>query len=141
MKALVKMSVLALAMVVMAGCQSNGGSGSGPSDEEVINAMVVDMMAALKAQDIEKMMAPYSEDFESDNGDLDATREFFNGAKEGGLLDDIEIDTSSMELTFETSDKANVGPIDLEASFGTLTLEFDLEKRDGTWVVVYMAQY
>jgi hypothetical protein len=141
MKALLKMSVLALVMVVTAGCASNGGSGGGASDKDVIDGIVNDMMAALMAQDIDAMMAPYSEDFESDQGgDLEATREFLNTAKEGGVLDGMEIDTSAMETTIE-GDKASVGPVDIEASFGTMTLEFDLEKRGGKWLVVYMAQY
>lgn len=141
MKALLKMSVMALAMVVMAGCASTGGSGGGANDTDVINGMVEAMMAALVAQDIETMVAPYSDDFESDQGgDRDATKEFLNAAKEGGLLDGIEVDNSSMELELD-GDTASVGPIDIEGSFGAMTLEFDLEKRAGAWVVVYMAQY
>ena len=141
MKALLKMSVLALAMVVMTGCASNGGSGGGVKDSDVIAGIVSDMLAALGDQDIEKMMSSYSEDFESDQGgDLAATKDFLTSAKEGGLLDGLEVDQSAMETTI-TGDTAEVGPVDLEGSFGSMTLEFDLEKRDGTWVVVYMAQY
>ena len=141
MKALLKMSVMAMAMVVMAGCASTGGSGGGASDGDAIKMIVEEMMGALSAQDIDKMMMHYSEDFESDQGgDLAATKEFLVGAKEQGFLDGIEVDQSSSELTVE-GDKASVGPIDLEGAFGALTLEFDLEKRNGSWVVVYMAQY
>ncbi|MFP6583060.1 MAG: hypothetical protein VCD00_10975 [Candidatus Hydrogenedentota bacterium] len=138
MKALLKMSVLALSMVVLTGCASTGG---GASDEDVVNGIVAEMMAALAGQDIDKMVSFYSEDFESDQGgDRDATREFLAGAKEQGFLDGIEVDQSSSETSIE-GDKASVGPIDLEGAFGALTLEFDLEKRDGSWIVVYMAQY
>jgi hypothetical protein len=141
MKALLKMSVMAMAMVVMTGCASTGGSGGGASDGDAIKMIVEEMMGALSAQDIDKMMMHYSEDFESDQGgDLAATREFLTAAKEGGLLDGLEVDQSSSETTIE-GDKASVGPVDLEGSFGALTLEFDLEKRAGAWVVVYMAQY
>ena len=141
MKALLKMSVMALAVVVVAGCASNGGSSKGPSDADVISGIVADMLAALGAQDIEKMVEKYSDDFESDQGgDRAATVEFLNAAKEGGLLDGLEVDQSSMETTIE-GEKASVGPVELEGSFGAMTLEFDLEKRDGSWVVVYMAQY
>ena len=140
MKALLKMSMMAMALVAMAGCASTGGGG-GASDADLIDAMVSEMLAALEAQDIEKMVANYSDDFESDQGgDRDATKEFLNAAKEGGLLDGIEVDQSSMKTTIE-GDKASVGPVDLEGSFGARTIEFDLEKRDGAWLVVYMAQY
>lgn len=140
MKALLKMSMMAMALVAMAGCASTGGGG-GASDADLIDAMVSEMLAALEAQDIEKMVANYSDDFESDQGgDRDATKEFLNAAKEGGLLDGIEVDQSSMKTTIE-GDKASVGPVDLEGSFGAMTIEFDLEKRDGAWLVVYMAQY
>ena len=140
MKALLKMSMMAMALVAMAGCASTGGGG-GASDADLIAEMVSEMLAALEAQDIEKMVANYSDDFESDQGgDRDATKEFLNAAKEGGLLDGIEVDQSSMKTTIE-GDKASVGPVDLEGSFGAMTIEFDLEKRDGAWLVVYMAQY
>ena len=140
MKALLKMSVMAMAMVVMAGCASTGGGG-GASAGDSIKMIVEEMMGALASQDIDKMMMHYSEDFESDQGgDLAATREFLTAAKEGGLLEGLEVDQSSSETTIE-GDKASVGPIDLEGSFGALTLEFDLEKRGGSWIVVYMAQY
>lgn len=139
MKALLKMSVLALSMVVMAGCASTGGGGA--SDGDVIDGIVAEMLGALEAQDIDKMVSFYSEDFESDQGgDKAATQEFLAGAKEQGFLDGIEVDQSSSETTID-GDKASVGPIDLEGAFGALTLEFDLEKRDGSWIVVYMAQY
>jgi hypothetical protein len=141
MKALAKMSVIALAMVVMAGCASNGGSGGGAKDSDVIAGIVADMMTALGEQDIDKMVSSYSDDFESDQGgDLAATKEFLTAAKDGGLLEGLKVDQSNMETTIE-GDKASVGPVDLEGSFGAMTLEFDLEKRAGTWVVVYMAQY
>ena len=140
MKAILKYGVLALAMVTMAaGCASGGGGGA--SDAEVIDGMVTDMLAALEGQDIDKMVSYYSEDFESDQGgDKAATKEFLAGAKEQGFLEGIEVDSSSSETVVE-GDKATVGPIDLEGAFGALTLEFDLEKRNGSWIVVYMAQY
>lgn len=140
MKAMLKFGVLALTMAVMVtGCA--GGGGGGASDEEVIKGIVTDMLAALEAQDVDKMVSYYSDDFESDQGgDKAATREFLAGAKEQGFLEGIEVDQSSSEITVE-GEKASVGPIDLEGAFGALTLEFDLEKRGGSWIVVYMAQY
>ena len=38
-------------------------------------------------------------------------------------------------------EKATAGPIDLEGAFGALSLDYELEKRDGNWIAVYMSQY
>ena len=142
MKALMmKAAMCAMAVVVLAGCASYGGGG-GVSDEDAIQAIVDNAMAALKAQDIDTMVAAYDEaTFESDQGGgIAETKEFLVGAQEQGFLDGIEIDTSSMEIVVDGS-KASAKPIDLEGAFGALTLEFELEKINGEWKVVYQSQY
>lgn len=138
MKTLTKWGVCMLAAVAMSGCASMGG---GMSDEEMIQELIIDAMAALVAQDIEGMTAAYAPDFESDQGGgVEETREFLQGAKEQGFLDGIVVDTEPMEIVVE-GDTATAGPIDLEGAFGSLSLEFELEKRDGQWYVVYQSQY
>lgn len=139
MKTLMKMSVCMLAAVAMGGCASMGGGGM--SDEEMIQNLIIDAMAGLVAQDIEAMTAAYAPDFESDQGGgVAETREFLQGAKEQGFLDGIVVDTDPMEIAVDGTE-ATAGPIDLEGAFGSLSLEFELEKRDGEWLVVYQSQY
>ena len=108
----------------------------------MIRSLVDDAMAGLKAQDIDAMVADYADSFESDQGGGTAEmKEFLEGAKEQGFLDDIEVDLSSMVITVD-GNKATAKPIELEApSIGSLTLEYDLEKIDGRWQVTYSAQF
>ena len=138
---LMKVAVSALAVIVLAGCASYGGGG-GVSDEDAIQAIVDNAMTALKAGDIDTMVAAYDADtFESDQGGgIAETKEFLQGAKEQGFLDGIEVDTSNLAITVDGT-SASAKPIDLEGAFGTLTLEFELKKIDGTWKVTYQSQY
>ncbi len=139
MKAMMKWGVCALAVVAMAGCASSGGSGM--SDEDVIAASIQAAMDALVAGDIEAMTSNYADDFESDQGGgVAETREFLNGAKEQGFLDGLEYNLDNLEVKVD-GDKATAGPADIEGAFGALTLEFELEKRDGQWMVTYQSQY
>ena len=137
MKMAMKFGVVALALVGMIGCAGGGGA----SDEEMIQGIVDQAMAALKAQDIEAMTSAYADDFTSDQGGGKAEMvEFLNGAKEQGFLDGIQVDTTNLVITVD-GDKATAKPIDLEGAFGALTVEFELQKRDGEWLVTYQSQY
>lgn len=141
MKAIMlKMSVVALSVMTMLGCASTGGN-DGPSDEELITALATGIADALRAQDIDAMVSYYSDDFSSsEGGDKAAIKMALEGYKASGFLEGIEVDISSMKVEVD-GDKATVGPIDLEGVFGGLALDFDLEKRDGKWIAVYMSQY
>ena len=141
MKALMlKMSVMALSVVIMMGCASNSAN-DGPSDEDQITAIANGISDALKAKDIDAMLSFYSDDFSSDQGGSKAeTKEFLEGAKAMGALDGIEIGMDEMKVVVD-GDKAECGPVDLEASFGSIALDYELEKRNGKWIVVYMSQY
>lgn len=135
-----KLALCAMLAMVMVGC-AGYGSGGGMSDEDTIQSIIDDAMAALQAGDIEAMVSAYDVDtFESDNGGVAGTKEFLEGAKEQGFLDDIEIDLSSLVITVD-GDSATAKPVDLEGAFGALTLEFDLKKIGGVWKVTYQTQY
>ncbi len=137
MKAM-KFGVMALALVGLVGCAGGGG---GMSDEEMIKQLVDQAMAALQAQDIAGMTANYADDFKSDQGGGKAEMvEFLNGAKEQGFLDGIKIDSTKTVIAVD-GEKATAKPINLEGAFGALTVEFNLEKREGKWLVTYQAQY
>jgi hypothetical protein len=133
--------VVAALIVAMVGCASTTGGGGaakapkGPTDEEMIQAMMIDVMAALTAKDVDKMVSYYADDFTSDNGDKAATVAFLNGAKDQGFLDGIVVKTDAMTITVE-GETAKVGPVNLEGAFGALGLNFGLAKRDGKWLVV-----
>lgn len=106
-----------------------------------IKALIDEIMTALKEQDIEAMTARYADDFTSDQGGGKPEMvEFLNGAKEQGFLEDIEAIMDNMVVEVD-GDKATVDDLELEGAFGVLTLGFELEKRDGEWMVVYQSQY
>lgn len=95
----------------------------------------------IKTQDIEGAMMYYADDFASDQGGGKAEyKEFLIGAKEQGFLEDMGIIMEDMEIEVD-GEKAMVSNVEAEGAFGVLTLEFELEKRDGDWIVTYMAQY
>jgi hypothetical protein len=148
-------------IVAMAGCASTGSGKTGgasktsggaaktstggaapaktaakaPTDQEMIQKMMIDVMAALTAKDIDKMVSYYADDFHSDNGDKAATVAFLNGAKDQGFLDGIVVKTDAMKIDVQ-GETAKVGPVNLEGAFGALGLNFDLAKRAGKWLVV-----
>lgn len=132
--------LLAVALALGAvGCASTGGGGAaapaGPTDEEMIQKMMIDVMAALTAKDVDTMVSYYADDFTSDNGGKAETQAFLQGAKDQGFLEGIVVKTDAMTITVD-GDTANVGPVNLEGAFGALALNFGLAKRDGKWVVV-----
>jgi hypothetical protein len=100
--------------------------------------MMIDVMAALTAKDVDTMVSFYADDFSSDNGDKAATVAFLQGAKDQGFLDGIVVKTDAMQIAIE-GETANVGPVNLEGAFGALALNFGLAKRDGKWWVVSQA--
>jgi hypothetical protein len=130
-------------VAAMVGCASTTGGDAakapaGPTDQELIQQMMIDVMAALTAKDVDKMVSYYSDDFTSDNGDKAATIAFLNGAKDQGFLDGIVVKTDAMTIAVE-GETAKVGPVNLEGAFGALALNFGLAKRDGKWLVVSQA--
>ena len=141
MKAMMlKMSVMALAVMTMVGCASNSEN-AGPSDEEQVTAVAQAIGDALKAVDIDAMVSHFADDFSNDEGaSKEATTTALKGFADGGFLDDMDVDLSSMEVKVD-GDKATAAPMDLEGGFGPISLDLDLEKRDGKWLVVYMSQY
>lgn len=130
-----------MAVLAVAGCQSTGGGGGGgASDQQLVQNLINDMMAALGAQDIEKMASFYGEGFMSDSGGPDETREFLEGAKDQGFLDDMEVDISGLEIVID-GDTATAEPVELDGAFGVVTLAFELAKQNGQWKVVSQEQY
>lgn len=132
---LVQGFVAVLAVAVVAGCAGMGGP-SGPSDQELIESMLAEFEAAFIANDIDQIMAHYSEDFDSpDQGDKQAIREFLGGAIDQGFLEDAEVDRTEAQITMgPAGNTAVVYPVEVAAAFGSATLELTVAKEaDGVW--------
>jgi hypothetical protein len=138
-RALVALFVLA-ALVGCASGGAGGGAAAGPSDEELVTALLDKVTASLEAGDIDAMMADYADDFVDTQGqDKAAMTAFLSGAKEQGFLEGMEIDSSGRTIVVE-GDTAKVEGVSLSGAFGVLTLGFELAKRDGEWVITQQSQ-
>jgi len=132
---IVKGIVGILAVAVMAGC---AGYAKGPTDAELVQGVIDSWKAAMVAQDIEKIMAAYSEDFSNyEVPDKDGIREFLEGAIDMGYLEDAEIFLEDAETEIE-GESATVYPIDFASAAGEVTMELTLTKEAGGWLITSM---
>lgn len=130
---------LILAVLTLGACASTGGVPAGPSDEELVKDVILGSIQALEAKDIDTMMVNYADDFSSDQGDKAALGAFLQQAADGGFLDGMTVDTTEMAVTV-AEDTAAASGVTMEGAFGILDLTFNLEKRDGTWLIVSQTQ-
>jgi ketosteroid isomerase-like protein len=109
----------------------------GPSDEELINTTMNTWKQALIAQDVNAMMAGYSEEYSSADGtDKEGVREFMEGATDGGVLDNLEINLETAELSIQ-DDKAEFGPVEIMSDMGSMDFVYTLKKEDKkTWRII-----
>jgi len=124
-----------IAAIWLCGCAMMG---AGPSDEELVLEAVNDMMATMSAQNVEKLLTWYSEDFEHyEWGDKEGLAEFLEDAVAMGYLDDAESSLEETEVKIEEG-VATVYPVELTAAFGSSTIELTLKKENGKWMVTGM---
>ena len=121
--------------VFLSGCATGP---SGPSDEELIKEAASGMTAAMVAQDLDKLMTFFSEDFENwEWGDKAGFKDFIGEAIDMGYLESAEVDMEDAEYKIEDG-TGTVSPIELTASFGSATLEATLKKEGTAWLIVGM---
>ena len=134
-KSIVMLCVVSLLpVVILCGCQT----AKGPSDEELLSKSIQDSIAAIKAGDIEKLLAFYSESFSNAQmGDKKGFRGFLENARGMGYLKDLEIDMTQAK-TVITGKTATVGPVSIEGAFGSTTANFSSAKEKDGWKVTGM---
>jgi ketosteroid isomerase-like protein len=112
--------------------------GGGPTDEELVAAVIAEWKAGLEAQDVDKMMAPVSEDFQGDEGGKPELREFMEGAIDQGYIEGAEVILDEAETTIEGATASVVG-ISVETDMGGAWLDMELKKgADGVWRITAM---
>ena len=132
---IMKLGVVVLAAALIGGCQM------GATDEALINTTIGTWKEALIAQDLDKLMETYSEDFESmEGGDKEASREFLEGFFEQGYVDGAEVDLEEAETTIEENE-AEVSGVELILEEATVTLDFTLQKEEKAWLIVGVENY
>ena len=131
MKQTTCLTLILVLCALVCGCQS------GPTDEELINTTMNSWRQAIVAQDVDTMMVGYSEDFSSADGiDKEGVRGFMEGAVDGGVLDNIEINFEIAELTI-TDDKAEFGPVEIMSDMGSMDFVYTLQKEDkNIWRII-----
>ncbi len=112
-------------------------SGCGPTDEQLINTAMVEWKDALAAQDLDRMMAPYSEDFvgreDTTKADL---RKFMGRFIDEGRLDGVELDIENATIDIE-GDTATVDGLIITGDFGEFYNTRTLKKeKDKIWRIV-----
>lgn len=124
-----------LVVILISACATSGPQ---LSDEELIEVLTEESMEAIKAQDVDKLMTYFSEDFSNYQvGDKEGLRDFITNAKDMGYLDGLEVDLSEKETTIN-GNEATGGPVILKGSFGSIDLMLDGVKEEGAWKVIDM---
>ena len=116
------------------------------SPEEEVMATVKEIVAAVLAGDVEKLLGFVSKDFyHPEVGDLDSVKDYIEMGKEAGYLDDVPalIEEHGGEISLEDAEveikdgEASVYPIDAMANEGAVSVELVLKKEDdGKWRVI-----
>ena len=136
-----KRTTIALSIVALAAAAVLGGcatSGKGMTDEEILGKLTEECIAAALAQDIDKLLTYYSDDFSHyEFGDKAGLKEFLDGAKDMGYLDGLEVSMEQAKTTIE-GDTATIFPVILEGTFGSTEIEFTSKKEGDTWKVIGM---
>ncbi len=129
-KLAILMGSVAMMAVVLAGCAT------GASPEEAVAAQLEAFKQAMLAEDIDAIMATYSDDFEHyEWGDKEGARDFMQQAIDMGYTEGMEVITEDAEIVLQDDGSAQVYPVDLSGAFGTVTLELTFADKDGEWLI------
>ncbi len=130
---ILNLTPVVLAAFLICGCQTLG---VGTSDEELISTTMAEWKAAMAAQDIDKLMAVYSENYVSSRGGgKDSIRELMTRAFDEGFMDNVEVKIEDAQITIE-DDKATFGPVEFVSDRGAFVLEYKLQKEEEAWLIV-----
>lgn len=113
--------------------------------EEEVMVTVNEIVGAVRAGDIEKVLGFISEDFyQPEVGDKESVKDYINQGKDMGLLEDVpatieqyegKVILDDTEVKIEDGE-ATVYPIDATSTEGSVTVELVLKKEaDGKWRV------
>lgn len=126
-----RIAIVMCLTLLAVGCATGG---SGPSDEELVQGVVDQYVAALKIVDLDAVFALYSDDYQGVFGDKEAEKAFLEDAKDQGYMEDMEIDISDLAITVD-GESAQVAGIVTETPMAVADATLTLEKRGGAWVI------
>jgi hypothetical protein len=132
-----------VALGFLGGCASTGGAAASPaaakgggSDNADIKAMLVTWKAGMESKDVAKIEGGISEEFKHyEWGDKKGFIGFLKQTFDQGDLDGAKVNADAAKVTVDKAKgTATVYPVELSASFGSATIEFNLKKEaDGKW--------
>lgn len=92
----------------------------------------------VKAADLDKMMAAYSETFNHyEYGNKAGVHDFLKNAIDMGYLEGIQVSVKDAEIEVKDAE-ATAFPVELSGNFGQGTIEFSLRNEEGVWRIVGM---
>lgn len=123
-----KLTAVLLICLFFCGCQG------GQTDQQLVKTTINNWKQAIIAQDVDAIMANYSEDFSSREAEgKEGMREFWQEAIEEGMLENIDINLETARLTI-TDDTAEFSIFGDE---GEIEMDFTLKKEDKkTWRII-----
>jgi ketosteroid isomerase-like protein len=141
MRHILNMGILLVmaAVLVTSGCATTG---SGVSDTDQIGALLEEWKEAILAEDADRLLATYSENFSHDGADYDAEdkaglREFIDWGIQGDRYADAQINIDDADIAIEEG-TATVYPIEYTNWEGTVTIELTLTKEKAGWLITDM---
>jgi hypothetical protein len=121
--------------VVIAGCATS----SGASDKDQIAGVLNAWKAGIEAGNIDAIMAPVSDAFTHyEWTDKAALKSFISGALSQGELGNAKVDVESAEFTKNDDGTWTVYPIDLQAMFGSATIEGTFKQEESGWKIIHI---
>jgi ketosteroid isomerase-like protein len=119
---------LAVLAVSMAGCQA--------TQEQNIKTVLVKLQDAYVKQDLDGIMAVYSEDYRGQQGGRkEQVREFLESMMDQGYLADTEVVLDDVVVEVE-GDTATVAPVTYTGNWGQWDIKNVFKKEGSTWRII-----
>ena len=133
-----KKSILTLALVVLMlsvfGCQESQVQKANP--KQSIQETLVKLQNKYAKEDVEGIMAFYSEDYEGPNGGgKGSTEEFLSGMKEQGYLADTEVVLDDVVIKVDGK-TATADPVTYSGGWGQAGYKHTFKKEGSTWKII-----
>ena len=121
-----------------AGCATKP---KGPTPADLIAAMAMQAAKAMHDQDVDKLLANFSESFKCNEfptkGDL---KDFLAMAKQNGLAKGVDLNLQDAKTSVEKNTFTLSG-VDVVGAFGQVGLSFEGGKINGEWKITGMSVY
>jgi len=125
-----KLLAVVMTVTLLCGCATLLG---GPSDEESIQTMLSDWKAALESENLDDIMAFYSEDYKDEQIESkDELQNFIGRAIDQGYLASVDIFIEDAIIEVD-GDTATAGPVQLAVS---MSVKYQLKKEGKSWRIV-----